>query len=215
MRTSNFSLPRHTFQCGDDVAGIFVFMKLKKLPNLGRLHECFLLDESSPSGLLWKIRPKEHFPTSKGWNIFNAKYAGKPAGSIRTDARRGKSYWLVGIVGIIYYAHRIVFSLQNNVELSVDIQVDHEDGNSLNNLPNNLRLATHSENRQNTKTQKNNTSGVKGVNWSNIHNAWLGRVGHNGKRYCLGTSPCKETMEKIVREFREKLHKEFTNHGNV
>jgi hypothetical protein len=44
-----------------------------------------------------------------------------------------------------------------------DKQVDHKDGNGLNNRRLNLRLVTDTQNRMNQQKYKNNTSGYKGV----------------------------------------------------
>jgi len=189
-------------------------MKIKKLPPLDYLNECFELSEES-SALLWKIRPRSHFPTSRGHARTNAQFARKSAGTLWTNPLTGKQYCRIRIAGSVYHAHRIIYSMFHSVELSIDTEIDHEDNNGLNNSPTNLRVATHGENQHNESLRKNNTSGVKGVNWHKASSMWQGRVMFNSKTYNLGLSPTKKVMEEIVKEFREKLHREFTNHGNV
>lgn len=136
-------------------------MRTKKLPSLKYLNECFELDSTCPSGLRWKVRPTNHFkpPFINRWN---GRYAGTPAGNARAN-KGGKLYFQVGINNQNNLAHRIVYSLHNNIELSTEFIIDHEDGNSLNNSPDNLRLATHSQNSCNSSKRANNTSGAKGV----------------------------------------------------
>lgn len=50
----------------------------------------------------------------------------------------------------------------------------------------NCRWATHFEQRINTRIQYNNTSGVKGVNWSKSNKKWLARIFKNKKMIYLG-----------------------------
>jgi hypothetical protein len=65
-------------------------------------------------------------------------------------------------------------------------QVDHIDGNGLNNRRSNLRTAIHQENLCNQKLRSNNTSGYKGVTWHKQVKKWLARIMVDGKRICLG-----------------------------
>jgi hypothetical protein len=65
--------------------------------------------------------------------------------------------------------------------------VDHINRNGLDNRKCNLRIATGSINQINTKKRKDNTSGYRGVNWSNIHNHWVARISISGKRIACGT----------------------------
>lgn len=62
--------------------------------------------------------------------------------------------------------------------------IDHIDGNGLNNQKNNLRICSHSTNMRNCKTPITNTSGCKGVCWHN--NRWEARMKVNGKNINFG-----------------------------
>lgn len=188
-------------------------MKINPLPSLDYLRECFEFDSTCISGLRWKVRPKKHFPTSKGWAVFKNYYANKAAGFLWTSPRDGKQYFRIGISGVEYFVHRIIYSLHHNIELSVDFQIDHNDNNGLNNHPDNLRRATHNENKHNEKLRKSNTSNHKGVYFRKDRGNWYGRISHHSKNYSVGCSPSKEIIIELVRELRQSLHKEFTNHG--
>ena len=59
-----------------------------------------------------------------------------------------------------YLVHRAIFLLTNGY---LPEMVDHKDQDKVNNLPENLREATRSENSMNTGVRKDNTTGVKGV----------------------------------------------------
>jgi hypothetical protein len=46
---------------------------------LAFLRECFECD-SATGTLTWKRRPREHFASAWAWGVWNARFAGKPAG---------------------------------------------------------------------------------------------------------------------------------------
>lgn len=71
-------------------------------------------------------------------------------------------------------------------------EVDHKDGNSLNNCRNNLRVCTHLENMKNMSLKKNNTSGHTGVYFSKERNKWQAQITKNGKVMPLGRFKIKE-----------------------
>jgi hypothetical protein len=70
---------------------------------------------------------------------------------LKTHSSRKQSRELI-------YMHRVIMG---NPPMNKDI--DHMDGNGLNNQKNNLRVATRSQNQANRGKPKNNTSGYKGV----------------------------------------------------
>lgn len=63
-------------------------------------------------------------------------------------------------------------------------EIDHKDGNRLNNTRENLRVCTHSQNIANSKFVSRNTSGYRGV--SKRGNAWDAHVVINGKQKSVG-----------------------------
>ena len=69
------------------------------------LRECFDADFDTGQ-LRWRVRPREHFLSKHGWNVANAQYAGKSAGSPTP-----KGYVIVGIsihVKHLVFTHRII-----------------------------------------------------------------------------------------------------------
>jgi hypothetical protein len=61
------------------------------------------------------------------------------------------------------YMHRLIAARSG---LMVDgKQIDHVDGDELNNCRSNLRTSTTSQNLANCRVHRNNTSGFKGVSW--------------------------------------------------
>jgi len=65
-------------------------------------------------------------------------------------------------------------------------QVDHEDGNGLNNRRSNLREATNSRNNANKKKGAGSSSRFKGVNWQKHTQKWRAEIRVNGVNYSLG-----------------------------
>jgi hypothetical protein len=76
--------------------------------------------------------------------------------------------------------HRYIMKAKHNQE------IDHIDGNRLNNQKSNLRFATSSQNKANRGPRKDNKSGYKGVSWHKQLNKWTVRIMINGKYLSLG-----------------------------
>jgi hypothetical protein len=74
------------------------------------------------------------------------------------------------------------------MQVSVNKQIDHINGNGLDNRKENLRICTNLQNCANQRIKKINTSGFKGVNIVNSkgHKYIQARIGFKNKRYYLG-----------------------------
>lgn len=87
--------------------------------------------------------------------------------------------------------------------------VDHINGNGLDNRRSNLRLATRSENIRNSFKQSNNTSGFKGVTWHKHIKKWQAQGYINYKHKFLGYFKTKEEAALAYNEFAKKCYGEF------
>jgi len=56
------------------------------------------------------------------------------------------------------------------------LEIDHIDGNRLNNKRDNLRVCTHQQNQCNQPLQHNNTSGVAGVRYYHARHKYVARI---------------------------------------
>lgn len=100
------------------------------------------------------------------------------------------------------FLHRLIMDVDN-----LKCQIDHINGNTLDNRKCNLRICNNSENQMNRKTNKNNTSGFKGVYSNNSKKyPWKAVIGANSKRIYLGQFKIKEDAATAYNEAAVKLH---------
>jgi len=169
------------------------------LPPLSYLRTCLrLIDDGS---LFWKRRPMTHFANRIVAARWNGRYASKAAGTAEHGYRK------INIDGKRYYSHRIVFYLATGTD-PAELQVDHADGDTSNNRPANLRLATREQNASNSAIPRNNRTGIKGVCWSPSELKWRAQLTHRGTRHSALFDSITGA-ETWVTTLRQQLHAEF------
>lgn len=89
------------------------------------------------------------------------------------------------------------------------MQIDHIDGDGLNNRRENMRIVTHQQNQQNTRISCKNTSGVKGVCWDIGKNKWRAKISIGGKQKYLGLFTCIQAAAAAYAAASEKHHGKF------
>ena len=99
--------------------------------------------------------------------------------------------------------HRLILDAPSGVE------VDHWDGDPLNNRRANIRPVSRKQNRENQRVNARNTSGYRGVYWNKAAGKWQAYIGHNGKSTNLGIFDDVEAAAEAASAAREEL---FTNH---
>jgi hypothetical protein len=77
------------------------------------------------------------------------------------------------------------------IECLSGFHVDHIDRNGINNKKDNLRLVSVAKNIRNSRTNLNNSSGIKGVSWHKPLSKWRAQIRENGKKKHLGYYDCK------------------------
>lgn len=173
--------------------------RTKILPSAEYLHACFSYNRKSGE-LRWLERPRDHFVSNRGWRIFNAKNAGRVAGTLH-----GAGYRSLAIKPKFYLAHRIIWKLVTGRE--PPDQIDHKDTNRLNNAWQNLRPATQPEQNWNASIHRDNTSGFRGV--FKARRRWVARIMTNGVSRHLGVFATPEEASAAYRAAARKLHQEF------
>lgn len=89
--------------------------------------------------------------------------------------------------------------------------VDHKDGDGLNNQRSNLRVYTRSQNLFNKPKQSNNTSGFKGVSFCKRDNVWRAQIDVCKKVYRLGDFKTAELAYEAYCKACVKYHGDFKN----
>lgn len=104
---------------------------------------------------------------------------GTIAGTVDTNG-----YLRIRVCGKVRAAHRLVWLYVHGYFPEGDI--DHVDGNRLNNALNNLRECNRSQNLLNKPIQDNNVTGVKGVCWDKRKKLWEAYAKQKGVKIRLG-----------------------------
>ena len=99
--------------------------------------------------------------------------------------------------------HRLITGL--GPKSSDPREVDHIDGDGLNNQRHNLRIVTHAQNHQNRQgATATNRSGIRGVTWDKSRDRWLARGYLNGRQYQVGRFATLEDAERAVIAWRRE-----------
>ena len=184
-------------------------MAARKLPDIEFVREC--LDYDPDTGIFtWRERPLAHFSSPHGQLITNARDAGKAAGSKHEAGRQGERiYWGIRIAGVFYPAHRLAWLLVYGIDPG-QYEIDHIDGDGLNNRITNLRLATRGENSSNSRRRSSVLSGVKGVQANG--SGFMARITKDGETHYLGTFRTPEEATEARRKAAAAMHGVFVRH---
>jgi hypothetical protein len=126
----------------------------KQLP--ADIGDHFYYDETSPSGLRWKI--DRYVLVCGGPGLRKVVSAGDVAGHLRKDG-----YWSVKYFSDSLKNHRIVYAL-HNPDVSIESVIfDHVNGNNSDNKISNIIPSTDELNGKNKAKYSSNTTGVTGI----------------------------------------------------
>jgi len=180
---------------------------MKTVPEAPYLNDCLVYNRDDGT-LFWKVRPECHFRTTKAWRMFNTKCAGKTATS-RHIYPNGTGCYYVSLDGHRYKAHRLIMRILGR--LVDNLEIDHIDGNGLNNADANLRVATSSQNKMNTRVRRDSGSGYKGVHYRATYvSSWYYEITKNGKRTRKAGFKTPEEAAHAREKVLSGIHGEFS-----
>lgn len=105
--------------------------------------------------------------------------------------------------------HRLIIGAKKGQE------VDHKDGDKLNNQRSNLRIATRAQNVMNTGLISSNTSGFKGTYFKKKTNRWFSCIRIGGKLIHLGYFDNKIKAANAYNKAARKYFGEFAKLNNI
>lgn len=168
------------------------------------------LDYDTKSGLFkWKSRDAKWFKSNWAFVVWNKKFAGKNTGCVRKP-KNGKKYLVIAIFNKLYYAHRLAY-LYVTGEFPA-YEIDHKNGNGIDNSWLNLAPVTKLQNMKNTRKPVTNTSGVVGVTWDRCRDKWAAQIDVNGKHVYLGRFDSFDNAVSARKE-AEIIYGFHANHG--
>lgn len=116
-----------------------------------------------------------------------------------------RGYLIIGVDHKIYRAHRLAW-LYVYGEWPND-EIDHINGDKVDNRISNLRGATRAQNLQNiSKANSNSKSGLRGIRWDSRNNKWRAAIQVEGKSKHLGCFDQAEQAHAVYIEAKRTLH---------
>jgi hypothetical protein len=134
------------------------------------------------------------------WHLNQSGYAVRVQHSPRVRGKRTSAQFRM---------HRLV------LEAPPDLQVDHINGDRLDNRRSNLRLATAAEQRRNEGVVRGGSSRFKGVTWSKERGLWEAQIKHQRKRMFLGRYRDEVLAARAYDETARSLFGEFARLNGV
>lgn len=123
----------------------------------------------------------------------------------RAGSNHEKDYRIIGILGGMYYEHRLVWLLHNGSWPNGD--TDHINHDKQDNRIENLRDVSHSENIQNQiYARADNKLGVAGVCFHKASGKFCAQIGLKGKKVYLGVFDTAQEASDAYRAAKKHYH---------
>jgi len=152
-----------------------------------------------------------HYDEATG-KLFWRVSRGRTKAGNEADCATSDGYLRVAADGRRYRVHRVIFLMKTGRWPVPDC--DHRDLNGVNNLWNNLREATRSQNKANEPVHCGRTDRLKGAYHHKKHGGWSSRIKVMGKMLHLGYFKTKEEAHECYKVAADKYFGEFAYHNS-
>lgn len=140
--------------------------------------------------------------------VGSTKPPGAPWGTVKDKSSH--PYLIGAIDGRFYRGHRLAWLYAYGVWPKCNL--DHINGNTLDNRIENLRECNQQQNNGNHHVlNANNTSGYRGVSWKNDKRKWKAYINRNDRQYHLGYFSTKEAAYEAYKAAAISHFGEFAN----
>jgi hypothetical protein len=157
-------------------------LKFRPLPSIDTLRDHFRVVPIErigiDSGLVW-VKPTA-----------SCKDPGDLAGCLVSHSKQDRHDWKVVFNYKRYYVSRVIYAMYHGIDPG-PLTVDHIDRNPLNNSIDNLELVDRAVQNRNRRLFRSNTSGARGVSWSEHCRCWTAQINSEGELVRLGNFDCK------------------------
>lgn len=135
----------------------------------------------------------------------------------RANTRAGShdkinNYWIIKRGNACYKAHTVIWAILYG---EIPHQIDHINGNPLDNRPANLRVCTQAENTFNRGKNKKGSSKYKGVGWHKKAGKWAAQIQANGIKHHLGVFETEAEAAIAYNQAATQLHGCFARLNEV
>lgn len=167
----------------------------------------FFSYDSKTGFLTWNRRDYSCYENAGMCDRWNNFYAGQRAGTLTCHG-----YLTVKIFGKIRRVHRIIWLIENGSW--PEYIIDHVNGDRSDNRIENLRSTDSLGNMRNRKTNKNTSSGFRGVYFNKREKKWRSHIKNCGNNIHIGYFDSFEEAvnARIISEKELGFHE---NHGRV
>lgn len=161
-----------------------------------------------------RLRALMHYAPDTGvftWKVTKGSraIAGTVAGTVTRNVQKTIPRRRIYVDGRFYWAHRLAFLYMTGSWPEYD--VDHINGNPLDNRWSNLRDVPRQINCQNLRRARaDSKSGLLGVSWDSSRSRWFACIRHNGKTIGLGRFEDMHEAHEAYLAAKRELHKGCT-----
>lgn len=143
------------------------------------------------------------------WKVTRRSRGGKIAPGVEAGSLSAAGYLELKVSGFRTYVHRVAWAIYYGTWPRGNI--DHKDGNKVNNAIANLRDCPQRINNENQrKRRSDNTSGFSGVMWRTDKKRWCVVIQVNGKRFRRGGYSTPEEAHEAYLKAKRELHEGCT-----